>query len=204
MAHLTPSYDLAARLWQNHMLRHTVTLWHFYRSRCIRFERQLGFHRAFGRVSVILDDWSAPLPAWANRRGPQPWAGDNWQAKHPKLLAICPVVQGISRLYNLQCGYEIPAVCPSGDSMSYSTFGPLGTRRSSVASFQEWKQQERNQQGGQRGQDLAEYATLALRIDPSRVEVDNECSPTCSVLRIDSANRPGTLIEVRCRVERFL
>ena len=163
----------------------------------------IGIHRTFGRVSVIPGEWSAPLPAWANRRVPQPWAGNNAQAKHPKLLATFLVIQSTSRAEEVQCGYEIRAVCPSGDSMSYSTFGPLGTRRSSVASFQEWKQQERNQQGGQRGQDLAEYATLALRIDPSRVEVDNESSPTCSVLRIDSANRPGTLIEVRLQSQKI-
>ena len=163
----------------------------------------IGSHRTFGRVSVIPGDWSAPLPAWANRRVPQPGAGHNVLAKHPKLLATFLVIQSASRAEEVQCGCEIRAVCPSGDSMSYSTFGPLGTRRSSVASFQEWKQQERNQQGGQRGQDLAEYATLALRIDPSRVEVDNESSPTCSVLRIDSANRPGTLIEVRLQSQKI-
>ncbi|CAL5228986.1 g12223 [Coccomyxa viridis] len=79
--------------------------------------------------------------------------------------------------------------------MSY-TWGGLGTRRTSVASFQEWKAEEVGRREGRRGEDLAEYATLALRIDPPSVVVDNDSSPTCSVLRIDSANRPGTLIEV--------
>lgn len=79
--------------------------------------------------------------------------------------------------------------------MSY-TCGTLGTRRTSVASFQEWKAEEVGRREGRRGEDLAEYATLALRIDPPSVVVDNDSSPTCSVLRIDSANRPGTLIEV--------
>lgn len=79
--------------------------------------------------------------------------------------------------------------------MSFNTY-TLGSRRTSVASFQQWKEEEVGRREGRRGEELAEYATLALRIDPPSVSVDNGHSPTCSVLRIDSANRPGTLIEV--------
>ena len=102
------------------------------------------------------------------------------------------------------CGPDISgAWAPGFDAMSY-TWGPLGTRRTSVASFQEWKAEEVGRREGRRGEDLAEYATLALRIDPPSVVVDNDSSPTCSVLRIDSANRPGTLIEVNFQGKCFI
>ena len=79
--------------------------------------------------------------------------------------------------------------------MSY-TWGALGTRRTSGGELPGVEGRGGRRREGRRGEDLAEYATLALRIDPPSVVVDNDSSPTCSVLRIDSANRPGTLIEV--------
>lgn len=33
--------------------------------------------------------------------------------------------------------------------------------------------------------------TLALRVDPPNIEIDNESIPDCTKLTIDSANRPG-------------
>ena len=113
---------------------------------------------------------------------------------HPLLY---PNLGGWARIvHRHSCGHDISgAWAPGCDAMSY-TWGALGTRRTSVASFQEWKAEEVGRREGRRGEDLAEYATLALRIDPPSVVVDNDSSPTCSVLRIDSANRPGTLIEV--------
>ena len=78
--------------------------------------------------------------------------------------------------------------------MSY-TLLPL-SGRNSVASFAEWQEEEVRRREGRRGEDLPEYATLALRVDPSSVELDNNSSELASVLRVDSANRPGTLIEV--------
>lgn len=44
--------------------------------------------------------------------------------------------------------------------------------------------------------DILEYETLELRIHPPNVNVDNQSEPTCTVVTIDSANRPGTLVEV--------
>lgn len=45
--------------------------------------------------------------------------------------------------------------------------------------------------------DLLEYETLELRIHPPNVRIDNESNEDKTVLIIDSANRPGTLVEVR-------
>ena len=42
---------------------------------------------------------------------------------------------------------------------------------------------------------LLEYETLALRVAPPEISVDNE-SAAATILRIDSANRPGTLVSV--------
>lgn len=43
---------------------------------------------------------------------------------------------------------------------------------------------------------LLEYETLELRLHPPNVMVDNETYEDVTVVTIDSANRPGTLIEV--------
>ncbi len=41
-----------------------------------------------------------------------------------------------------------------------------------------------------------EYETLELRIHPPNVHIDNQTDPQCTIVTIDSANRPGTLVEV--------
>jgi hypothetical protein len=43
------------------------------------------------------------------------------------------------------------------------------------------------------------YETLALRLHPPNTHIDNTY-PDRTVLIIDSANRPGTLVEVRGRM----
>lgn len=43
---------------------------------------------------------------------------------------------------------------------------------------------------------LLEYETLELRVHPPNVEVDNDQYEDRSVITVDSANRPGTLVEV--------
>lgn len=42
---------------------------------------------------------------------------------------------------------------------------------------------------------LLEYETLELRIHPPNVVIDNDTYDDVTVVAIDSANRPGTLIE---------
>jgi hypothetical protein len=46
---------------------------------------------------------------------------------------------------------------------------------------------------------LLEYETLELRLHPPNVQIDNESYDDVTCITIDSANRPGTLIEVRLR-----
>lgn len=44
--------------------------------------------------------------------------------------------------------------------------------------------------------EILEYETLELRIHPPNVNIDNQQDATSTVVTIDSANRPGTLVEV--------
>ena len=43
--------------------------------------------------------------------------------------------------------------------------------------------------------ELLEYETLELRVHPPNIDINNN-HPTRSIITVDSANRPGTLIEV--------
>ena len=43
---------------------------------------------------------------------------------------------------------------------------------------------------------LLDYPDLELRRNPPNVEIDNRTHPTQTIITIDSANRPGTLVEV--------
>ena len=47
---------------------------------------------------------------------------------------------------------------------------------------------------------MLEYATLELRVHPPSVKIDNTLEEGSTVVIVDSANRPGTLVEV---VERL-
>ncbi len=75
-----------------------------------------------------------------------------------------------------------------------------GLRRStSLQSFAEYRQAEAgNPSQSSVTQDglLLEYETLELRIHPPNVVIDNDTYDDMTVITIDSANRPGTLIEV--------
>ena len=44
--------------------------------------------------------------------------------------------------------------------------------------------------------ELLEYETLELRVNPPNIDIDNNYDPTCTLITVDSANRPGTLVEV--------
>eukprot|EP00210_Caulerpa_lentillifera_P002602 g2492.t1 len=49
---------------------------------------------------------------------------------------------------------------------------------------------------------LLDYPDLWLRRNPPNVQIDNKSNPTATVITIDSANRPGTLVEVvQCLTE---
>lgn len=45
--------------------------------------------------------------------------------------------------------------------------------------------------------ELLEYETLELRVNPPNIDVDNNYDPSCTLITVDSANRPGTLVEVK-------
>ncbi|KAG2422884.1 hypothetical protein HXX76_015712 [Chlamydomonas incerta] len=78
-------------------------------------------------------------------------------------------------------------------------------RSSSLVSFAEYKQSEASnpQMSSVTSEGtLLEYETLELRIHPPNVVIDNETYDDVTVITIDSANRPGTLIEVvQCLTE---
>ena len=44
--------------------------------------------------------------------------------------------------------------------------------------------------------ELLEYETLELRVNPPNIDVDNNYDPSYTLITVDSANRPGTLVEV--------
>ena len=67
-------------------------------------------------------------------------------------------------------------------------------------SYAEWKagEQTRREPGspGKSRPGLVEYATLELRVHPPEVSVDNHSDDKFTVITVDSANKPGTLLEV--------
>jgi len=67
----------------------------------------------------------------------------------------------------------------------------------------EYKKNERSQSSFNSAVDgtgsLLEYETLELRVTPTSIVVDTKSHPDFTIVKIDSANRPGTLIEVRNR-----
>ena len=78
-----------------------------------------------------------------------------------------------------------------------------------IRTFEEWRESEQgriDRAAGQpespaahklsRDDGLVEYATLELRVHPPEVSVDNAADDNATVIAVDSANRPGTLVEV--------
>lgn len=76
-------------------------------------------------------------------------------------------------------------------------------RSSSLQSFAEYRQAEaQNPQMSSVTSEgtLLEYETLELRIHPPNVVIDNDTYDDVTVITIDSANRPGTLVEASLEV----
>lgn len=74
---------------------------------------------------------------------------------------------------------------------------PYMPRAGSLASFTEWQQTEQqNTSSVSREGELLEYETLELRVHPPNICIDNKADDTSTVITVDSANRPGTLVEV--------
>jgi hypothetical protein len=84
--------------------------------------------------------------------------------------------------------------------MSALVFDCLGSHRAcSLASFLDYREQEKNNvdlSSVNHTGLLLEYETLELRVHPAQVEISNDSDEHCTVVTIDSANRPGTLVEV--------
>lgn len=80
-------------------------------------------------------------------------------------------------------------------------------RPPSLQTFSEYKEAEANNANGKQSSvstdgALLEYETLELRVHPPNVEVDNETYDDRTIITVDSANRPGTLVEVvQCLTE---
>lgn len=84
--------------------------------------------------------------------------------------------------------------------MSAILLQTLGCAKSpSLACFEAYREEEKTGLQSSVGRDgkLRDYEDLELRINPTQVEIDNESDDSCTVLKVDSANRPGTLVEVR-------
>lgn len=77
-------------------------------------------------------------------------------------------------------------------------------RNSSLQAFADYKKDElvNVRQAVTQNGTLLEYETLELRVHPPNVTVDNETYDDRTVITVDSANRPGTLVEVvQCLTE---
>lgn len=71
------------------------------------------------------------------------------------------------------------------------------SRISSTQTFAQYKEAEskEDQRAVNKNGDLLDYETLELRVHPPNIQVKIEDNET--LITLDSANRPGTLIEVR-------
>ena len=69
-----------------------------------------------------------------------------------------------------------------------------GASRAPLASLDAYRQAERDGRAG--GARALEYETLALRVTPPEVSIDNEATPGATTIRVSSANRAGTLVSV--------
>lgn len=68
----------------------------------------------------------------------------------------------------------------------------------SLQSFQKYREVEEALQSRSTTLEgsLLEYETLELRVSPPNINIDNDTCEDSTIITIDSANRPGTLIEV--------
>ena len=77
---------------------------------------------------------------------------------------------------------------------------PSAGSRAPLASLDAYRAAERDGRSGGLGKSGAsaapEYETLALRVAPPEVIIDNEASPGATTIRVSSANRAGTLVSV--------
>ena len=72
-------------------------------------------------------------------------------------------------------------------------------RQPSLKPFLEYRESEKHcetRAACSRAGELLEYETLALRVVPPNIEIENSDTESVTRVTVDSANRPGTLVEV--------
>lgn len=70
-------------------------------------------------------------------------------------------------------------------------------RSASVLALDEWKEKEaRSRAAVDEHGELLDSATYELRVHPPEVLVDNESHERWTIVTVDSANRPGSLVHV--------
>lgn len=71
----------------------------------------------------------------------------------------------------------------------------------SVLALNEWHEKEKQALNCAVDEEgcLLDNLTLELRVHPPEVHIDNSGDPQCTLVTIDSANRPGSLVYVSCR-----
>lgn len=85
------------------------------------------------------------------------------------------------------------------------TLGETRHHHGSLACFEQYKEEEKTSLQSSVGRDgrLRDYEALELRINPTKIEIDNESDEEVSRILLDSANRPGTLVEVCLFIKGF-
>lgn len=73
-----------------------------------------------------------------------------------------------------------------------------------LAEYRELEKQVEQRAACSREGALLEYETLELRVNPPNIIVENREDEPCTHVAIDSANRPGTLVEVSSVCQRPL
>lgn len=81
------------------------------------------------------------------------------------------------------------------------TLGEARYHHGSIACFDDYREEEKaslHQKTFSVTKDgtLRDYEALELRVNPTQIEIDNDSDDAVTLLKVDSANRPGTLVEV--------
>jgi len=92
---------------------------------------------------------------------------------------------------------------PAMSAILLQTLGETRHPHGSIACFDEYREEEKTSLQSSVGRDgkLRDYEALELRINPTQIEIDNNGDDSVTLLKVDSANRPGTLVEVSYSVQ---
>ncbi|CAL8463116.1 g2650 [Coccomyxa elongata] len=81
------------------------------------------------------------------------------------------------------------------------TLGEARHHHGSIACFDDYREEEKASLHQKtfsvtKNGTLRDYEALELRVNPTQIEIDNDSDDAVTLLKVDSANRPGTLVEV--------